>query len=71
MNKKLNYYLKLLNKAENKSVKLFEYLQKLETQKYNKELQININRLCVIDEIISQLIICLQMDLEKEKHNNE
>ena len=67
MNKKLNYYLNQLKKADNKSNKLFEYLKKLETENYDKELQININRICDIDEILSQIIICVEIDLEKEK----
>lgn len=67
MNKKINYYLNQLKKADNKSNKIFEYLQSLETEKYDKKLQININRICDIDEILSQIIICLEIDLEKEK----
>lgn len=67
MNKKLNYYLNQLQKADNKSNKLFEYLQSLETENYDKKLQININRICEIDEILSQIIICLEIDIEKEK----
>lgn len=67
MNKKFNYYLNQLKKADNKSNKVFEYLQSLETEKYDKKLQININRICDIDEILSQIIICLKIDLEKEK----
>lgn len=67
MNKKLKYYLNLLKKADNKSNKIFEYLQSLENETHNKELQININRVCDIDEILSQIIICLEIDIEKEK----
>lgn len=67
MNKKIKYYLNLLKKADNKSNKIFEYLQSLENEPYNKKLQININRICDIDEILSQLIICLEIDIEKEK----
>lgn len=67
MNKKVNYYLNQLKKADKKSNKIFKYLQSLETEKYDKKLQININRICDIDEILSQIIICLEIDLEKEK----
>ncbi len=67
MNKKLKYYLNLLKKADNKSNKIFEYLQSLENETHNKELQININRVCDIDEILSQVIICLEIDIKKEK----
>ena len=67
MNKKLNYYLNQLKKADNKSNKVFEYLQSLETENYDKKLQININRICEIDEILSQIIICLEIDIEKVK----
>lgn len=67
MNKKLNYYLNQLKKADNKSHKIFEYLQNLETEHHDKKLQININRICDIDEILSQIIICLEIDLKKEK----
>ena len=67
MNKKLNYYLNQLKKADNKSNKIFDYLQSLETETYNKKLQININRICDIDEILSQLIISLEIDLKEKK----
>lgn len=67
MNKKLNYYLNQLKRADNKSNKVFEYLKNLETENYDKKLQININRICDIDEILSQIIICLEIDIEKEK----
>ena len=66
MNKKINYYLNQLKKADNKSNKVFEYLQSLETEYYDKKLQTNINRICDIDEILSQIIICLEIDIEKE-----
>lgn len=67
MHKKNNYYLNQLKKADNKSNKIFKYLQSLETENYDKNLQININRICDIDEILSQLIISLEIDIEKEK----
>lgn len=67
MNEKLNYYLKQLKIADKKSNQIFTYLQSLETEKYDELLQRNINRICVLDEIISQIIICLELDLEKEK----
>lgn len=67
MNKKLRYYLNQLKKADNKSNELFEYLQSLENENYDKKLQVNINRICDIDEILSQIIICLEIDIEKEK----
>lgn len=71
MNKKINYYLNQLKKADYKSNKIFKYLQSLETESYDKNLQININRICDIDEILSQIIICLEIDLEKEENKNE
>lgn len=67
MNKKLNYYLNQLKKADKKSNKIYEYLHSLEKETYDEKLQANINRICIIDEILSQLIICLEIDLEKEK----
>lgn len=67
MNKEFNYYLNQLKKADNKTNKVFEYLQNLQNENYDKKLQININRICDIDEILSQIIICLEIDLEKEK----
>lgn len=69
MNKQLNYYLNQLNKADKKTNKVFEYLKSLEEAIYDEKLQININRICTIDELLSQLIICLEIDLEKEKNN--
>ena len=66
MNKKLKYYLNQLRKADKKSNKIFKYLQSLETENYDEKLQININRICDIDEILSQIIICLEIDIEKE-----
>lgn len=67
MNKEFNYYLNQLKKADNKTNKVFEYLQNLQNENYDKKLQININRICDIDEILSQIIIFLEIDLEKEK----
>ena len=67
MNKEVNEYLKQVKKADNKTKKVFEYLQNLQNENYDKKLQININRICDIDEILSQIIICLEIDLEKEK----
>lgn len=67
MNKEFNYYLNQLKKADNKTNKVFEYLKNLQNKNYDKKLQININRICDIDEILSQIIICLEIDLEKEK----
>lgn len=67
MNKEFNYYLNQLKKADNKANKIFEYLQNLQNENYDEKLQININRICDIDEILSQIIICLEIDLEKEK----
>lgn len=58
MNKK--YIINKLKKAERKSEKLFLYLKEFETETYDEKLQININRICMIDEIISSLIIELE-----------
>ena len=69
MNKRTNYYLNQIQKANNKLNKVFEYLQSLETQNYDKKLQININRICNINEILSQIMICFEIDIEKEKNN--
>ncbi len=65
MNKKINYYLNQLKRADNKSNKVFKYLKNLENENYDKKLQVNINRICDIDEILSQIIICLEIDIEK------
>lgn len=54
-------------KLKNKYNKIFEYLQNLQNENYDEKLQININRICDIDEILSQIIICLEIDLKKEK----
>lgn len=51
MNKEFNYYLNQLKKADNKANKIFEYLQNLQNENYDEKLQININRICDIDEI--------------------
>lgn len=58
MNKK--YIINKLKKVERKSEKLFLYLKGFETETYDEKLQININRVCAIDEIVSSLIIELE-----------
>ena len=68
MNKK--YLINRLKKVELKSEKLYLYLKELETDFYDEKLQININRICVIDEIISTLIIeleCMEGDYFNER----
>lgn len=68
MNKNLNYYLSQLKKANNKLDKLFEYLKSLEGKNYDEKLQININRICDIDEILSQIIICIEINIKEDKN---
>ena len=63
MNKKLIYTLNQLKKADKKTNKMFEYLQSLEKEKYDKKLQININRICDIEEILSELRIMIEIEL--------
>lgn len=68
MNKK--YIINKLKKAERKSEKLFLYLKEFETETYDEKLQININRVCVIDEIVSSLIIeleCMKGEIKNER----
>ena len=59
-----NYLLKELN-----------YLKNQETEKYDYVLQINLNRLCDIDEILSYLQIELEIKLgideESKVRNND
>mgnify|MGYP006916294984 CR=1 FL=1 len=57
---KKKYIIKKLKKAERKSEQLFLYLREFETETFDEKLQININRICVIDEIVSSLIIELE-----------
>ena len=58
MNKK--YIIKNLKKVEKKIGQLYNYLDDCQTLACNERLLININRICIIDEIISELIIELK-----------
>lgn len=70
-----NYLLKELKKANKKVNKVFYYLKKQETKKYDYDLQVNLNRLCDIDEILSYLQIELEIklgiDVESKANNND
>lgn len=70
-----NYLLKELKKVNKKVNKVFYYLKNQETEKYDYVLQINLNRLCDIDEILSYLQIELEIKLgideESKVRNND
>ena len=70
-----NYLLKELKKVNKKVNKVFYYLKNQETEKYDYVLQINLNRLCDIDEIFSYLQIELEIKLgideESKVRNND
>lgn len=70
-----NYLLKELKKVNKKVNKVFYYLKNQETEKYDYALQINLNRLCDIDEILSYLQIELEIKLgideESKVRNND
>mgnify|MGYP001777695800 CR=1 FL=1 len=70
-----NYLLKELKKVNKKVNKVFYYLKNQETEKYDCVLQINLNRLCDIDEILSYLQIELEIKLgideESKVRNND
>lgn len=70
-----NYLLKELKKVNKKVNKVFYYLKNQETEKYDYALQINLNRLCNIDEILSYLQIELEIKLgideESKVRNND
>ncbi len=58
MNKK--YIIKNLKKVEKKIEQVYDYLDDCQTLACNERLRININRICMIDEIVSELIIELE-----------
>lgn len=64
-----NYLLKELKKVNKKVNKVFYYLKNQETEKYDYVLQINLNRLCDIDEILSYLQIELEIKLGIDEEN--
>ena len=70
-----NYLLKELKKVNKKVNKVYYYLKNQETEKYDYVLQINLNRLCDIDEILSYLQIELEIKLgigeESKVRNND
>ena len=70
-----NYLLKELKKVNKKVNKVFYYLKNQETEIYDYVLQINLNRLCDIDEILSYLQIELEIKLgideESKVRNND
>lgn len=51
------YILKQIRKVNKKIEKTYHYLKSLETNQFDKDLQINISRVCDIDEILSNLEI--------------
>lgn len=53
----IKYILKQIRKANKKIDKTYYYLKTLETKQFDRELQINISRVCDIDEILSNLEI--------------
>ena len=64
MNKK--YIIKNLKKVEKKIEQVYDYLDDCQTLACNERLRININRICMIDEIVSELIIeleCMELAL--------
>lgn len=66
MNKK--YIIKNLKKIEKKVGQVYDYLDDCQTLACNERLLININRICIIDEVISELII--ELECEKGDFNN-
>ena len=60
------YILNQIKKAIRKSVKVYYYLKSLETNNYDEKLQINIMRICYIEDILSALEIDLEA-LENEQ----
>ncbi len=66
-----NYLLKQIKKANRKSIKIFEYLKQQETKNYNQKLQVTINRLCDINEILTNLEITLEIELGVDKESKE
>lgn len=54
------YILKQIRKANKKIEKTYHYLKSLETNQFDKDLQINISRICDINEILSNLEIDIQ-----------
>ena len=60
------YILNQIKKAIRKSVKVYYYLKSLETNNYDEKLQINIMRICYIEDILAGLEIDLEA-LENEQ----
>lgn len=54
------YILKQIRKVNKKIEKTYHYLKSLETNQFDKDLQINISRICDINEILSNLEIDMQ-----------
>lgn len=54
------YLLKEIKRANRKSIKLYTYLKNTKNKDYNYELQVNLNRLCDINEILTNLEIELE-----------
>lgn len=54
------YILKQIRKVNKKIEKTYHYLKSLETNQFDKDLQINISRICDINEILSNLEIDIQ-----------
>lgn len=64
---KTKYILTEIKKANTISIELFDYLKKLETSQYDKSLQINIVRICEINEILTNLEISLESDSDSRE----
>ena len=56
----INKEFKNLKKVEKKIEQVYDYLDDCQTLACNERLRININRICMIDEIVSELIIELE-----------
>ena len=54
------YILKQIRKVNKKIEKTYHYLKSLDTNQFDKDLQINISRICDINEILSNLEIDMQ-----------
>ena len=58
--KKIKYILKNIQKSKRNAIKIYKSLT---LDKCIKNSQININRICNIDEMLSQIEIILEMEL--------
>lgn len=63
------YLLKEIKRANRKSIKLFTYLKNMGNEEYDYYLQVNLNRLCDINEILTNLEIDLEIKLDETKES--